>query len=247
MGINWTCPFCHRDQVITDAQHDQDTARIHIEKHKFGSVGYSITSIGCANPHCQEIELEVWFGPGKQRASATGGAIYVLDEDQTERFRLRPTSSARMQPASVPQVLATDYYEACAIRDLSPKASATLSRRVLQGMIRDFCKISKGQLIQEIDALKTLADAGTAPQGVAVETIAAMHHVRSIGNIGAHMEKDINVIVDVDPNEAQALIELIEMLFKDWYVARAAREEQLANLKKIADAKTNQKKPAAAP
>jgi hypothetical protein len=28
---------------------------------------------------------------------------------------------------------------------------------------------------------------------------AAIHAVRTIGNIGAHMEKDINLIVDVDP------------------------------------------------
>ena len=29
----------------------------------------------------------------------------------------------------------------------------------------------------------------------------AIDAVRSIGNIGAHMEKDINLIVDVDPEE----------------------------------------------
>ena len=73
-------------------------------------------------------------------------------------------------------------------------------------MIRDFCKIAKKQLFDEIDELKALSDAGNAPKGVASETIDAMHHVRSIGNIGAHMEKDINVIVDVDAGEAQALI-----------------------------------------
>ena len=36
--------------------------------------------------------------------------------------------------------------------------------------------------------------------------------VRKVGNIGAHMEKDINVIVDVDPDEAQHLIGLITFL-----------------------------------
>lgn len=37
--------------------------------------------------------------------------------------------------------------------------------------------------------------------------------VREIGNIGAHMEADINVIIDVDPDEAQILIDLVELLF----------------------------------
>jgi len=105
-------------------------------------------------------------------------------------------------------------------------------------MIRDFCGISRGKLVQEIDELKKRADDGTAPAGVAIETIDAMHHVRSLGNIGAHMEKDINVVVDVDPGEAQQLIELIEMLFKDWYVARDNRQKRLEALKATADQKT---------
>jgi hypothetical protein len=31
------------------------------------------------------------------------------------------------------------------------------------------------------------------------DTVATIDHVRQIGNIGAHMEANINVIVDVDP------------------------------------------------
>ncbi|MGT2429378.1 hypothetical protein ACU4HD_12705 [Cupriavidus basilensis] len=39
--------------------------------------------------------------------------------------------------------------------------------------------------------------------------------VRKIGNIGARMEKDIDVIVDVEPEEAGLLIGLIESLIDD--------------------------------
>src|SRR5262249_50200354 len=62
-----------------------------------------------------------------------------------------------------------------------------------------------------------------------------------IGNIGAYMKADINVILDVDPNEAQLLIELVELLFGEWYVARAARTERLGKLKAIAADKKEQK------
>ena len=41
------------------------------------------------------------------------------------------------------------------------------------------------------------------------------------------MEKDINTIIDVDPDEAQRLIELTEMLFEEWYKARHRREQRL--------------------
>ncbi len=67
--------------------------------------------------------------------------------------------------------------------------------------------------------------------------------MRKIGNIGAHMEKDINLIVDIEEGEAQALIELIELLFEEWYIEREKRTARLAKLKEIRDAKELQKKP----
>ncbi len=47
------------------------------------------------------------------------------------------------------------------------------------------------------------------------------------------MEKDINLIIDVDPQEAGLLIGLIEMLIKDWYIVRHEREEQLRAVVKL--------------
>jgi hypothetical protein len=130
--------------------------------------------------------------------------------------------------------LRCDYEEACAIRDLSPKASATITRRCIQGIIRDFCDITKGRLIDEINELRRRVDAGQAPPGVQVDTVGAIDHVRQIGNIGAHMEADINVIVDVDPDEAQVLIELAELLFEEWSVSREQRTQRIAKLAEIA-------------
>lgn len=56
------------------------------------------------------------------------------------------------------------------------------------------------------------------------------------------MEKDINLIIDVDENEVEVLIELIEALFKEWYVAREKRTERLAKITQIAQEKDNKKK-----
>jgi hypothetical protein len=68
-----------------------------------------------------------------------------------------------------------------------------------------------------------------------------------IGNIGAHMEKDINVIVDVDPDEAQLLIGLIEYLVKAWYVERYEKEQHLAEILKVQAEKAAAKKAATTP
>lgn len=56
----------------------------------------------------------------------------------------------------------------------------------------------------------------------------AIEAVRKLGNIGAHMEKDIDVIVDVDPEEASLLIGLVETLLKEWYVACEERKTRMA-------------------
>lgn len=99
-------------------------------------------------------------------------------------------------------------------------------------MIRHFCGISKSRLIDEITALREAVETGKAPRGVTIESVDAIDHVRKIGNIGAHMEKDVDLVIDIDSGEAQALIELIEMLFDEWYVEQHARIERL---KKIAE------------
>lgn len=155
-------------------------------------------------------------------------------------WTLMPPSTAKPQPDCVPEPLRTDYAEACAIRDLSPKASATIIRRCLQGMIRDFCGIRKDRLIDEIKELRERVDAGNAPRGVHHDSVDAIDHVRGIGNIGAHMEKDIN---DVDPDDAQRLIELTEMLFEEWYEARDRREQRLKKIGAIAAEKAQAKTP----
>jgi hypothetical protein len=151
-------------------------------------------------------------------------------------WQVLPPSSAKPQPNCVPGILQQDYYEACAIRDLSPKASATLIRRCIQGCIRDFCSITKARLIDEIKELKRRVEDGQVPAGVQPDTIDALDAVRHVGNIGVHMERDINVIVDVDPGEAQTLIELVEMLFEEWYLARERRNQRIAAISGIAAA-----------
>jgi hypothetical protein len=160
------------------------------------------------------------------------------NEELLETWKLIPPSAAKVFPDYVPQAIRDDYLEACLIRDLSPKASATLSRRCLQGIIRGYWGVSKVRLVDEIEAIKDKTDALTWE---------AIDAVRKIGNIGAHMEKDINVIVDVDPKEAQLLIGLIEGLIKDWYVAKHDREEHLKSIVALSDAKEAVKSSGAKP
>lgn len=238
IGKNWICPYCNHAQVIADARYDADWQRVFVQGWKQGDVGYYKEFIVCANANCRELSFELRV---VRRGHDSGNKFEIIGTP-VAKWRLLPLSYAKPQPDYIPEALRLDYQEACAIRDLSPKASATLTRRCIQGIIRDFCGIVKKRLVDEIDELKKLVDSSQAPAGVLSDTVTAIDNVRKIGNIGAHMEADINVIIDVDPNEAQILIELVEALFVEWYVARYKRTQRLEKIGQIATEKKAQQK-----
>jgi len=100
-------------------------------------------------------------------------------------------------------------------------------------MIRNFWEVRKENLKLEVEAIGEKVDPLTWK---------AIDAVRKIGNIGAHMEKDINLIIDVDPNEASKLINLIELLIKDWYITRYEREKRLESIVEVGKKKDSEKK-----
>lgn len=146
---------------------------------------------------------------------------------------IQPRSNAKQFPKFVPEQIRNDYEEAYLISELSPKASATLSRRCIQGMIHDKWQIVLKNLNQEITALKDKIDPSLW---------SAIDSLRQLGNIGAHMEKDINTIIDIDPDEAQKLLSLVEILIREWYIIPHEREILLSGIVQINNDKQEQRK-----
>lgn len=234
--MKWICPYCRHSQVADSDNTFNAGSVFWVGEPDGGKKGYRITALRCLNEPCNKLTVTMELTQARKDASGSLHPGTAL-----QQIPVLPSSFAKPQPDYIPNPIKEDYYEACKIRDLSPKASATLARRCLQGMIRDFCGISKSRLVDEIDELRLKVDNDEGPRGVEPEAVEAIDHTRTIGNIGAHMERDIGVIVPVDPGEAQALIELIEMLFEEWYVARHRRQQRLAKLKTVADTKASQK------
>jgi hypothetical protein len=228
--FNWICPHCAVQQTVVTDRFSLQTSGIGVNNVAEGSLAFERTTIGCANPECRKATIFIRIGKDEGRES---WRVSSKPEEVIFDQFIRPQGFAKPQPDYIPPPLREDYHEACLIRDLSPKASATLTRRCLQGMIRDFCGISKSRLIDEIKALGEAVDAGTADRSVSLESVTAIDHVRSLGNIGAHMEKDINTIIEVDPGETQAMIDLVELLFDEWYGARHKRQVKLARVESI--------------
>ncbi|MNQ63732.1 hypothetical protein D3C85_781240 [compost metagenome] len=234
-GMEWVCPHCRQHQAVTENRSAGFDEFFHADAGALGPIGLSAKAIVCANAECRLPTIDVWLSP---YALNIHGSPIGPRRDKVLSRRLMPESSSKPQPDYVPKAIRDDYHEACLIRDLSPKASATLARRCLQGMIRDFGKVKPSNLFNEIGALEKAVEEGNAPRGVSVDSIEALTALRKVGNIGAHMEADVNVIVDVDPEEAQVLIDLIESLIDDWYIARHKRQQRFSKAVALGASKT---------
>lgn len=223
--FSWSCPYCNRDTTIIDSNFSRST-HFFDNGNKQGDLCILTQVVTCPNDKCREYTINGYL----YKAAYSGG--YKIVGEPIITWSMKPRSFAKQFPDYIPEAIRTDYEEACLIRDLTPKASSTLSRRCLQGIIRDYWGVKKGRLVDEINEIKEKVDPLTWQ---------AIDSVRSIGNIGAHMEKDINLIIDVEPNEAQLLIGLIEVLIKDWYVGRQERQEHLKSIIGVAQAKKDEK------
>jgi hypothetical protein len=228
-GFNWTCPHCQRHVTITNTIcHDRST--LHIE-NSVGRFTLSNTFIVCPNPNCRKFTLTATLHESSSERTPNG--VREVLGNLVRNWSLIPSSNAKVFPEYVPVAIKADYEEASLILDLSPKASATLARRCLQGIIRDFWCVKPARLVDEIKAIKESVDPLTWD---------AIEAVRKVGNIGAHMEKDIDVIVDVEPNEAALLLNLIEMLVHDWYIVREERKKRLQSIVSLGAEKENARK-----
>ena len=234
-GQSWQCSYCGHRQVLQTGQNFKvlkSFEMIHVSER--GNIGFKVFSIACLNLKCKKLTLKfsLWNTPYR-----SGYRSFI---SQIKLWPLLPDSIAKPQPEYIPPFIRIDYEEACKIMHFSPKASAVLSRRCLQSMIRDFCKIEENTLHAEIQKLQKEVRKN-AISGVTEESIRAFDCIKTMGNIGAYMKLKANVLVDVEPKEAELLIKLIETLFKDWYIARYDRQQRLKKIKEAVANKKQQK------
>ncbi|WP_311817717.1 DUF4145 domain-containing protein [Enterococcus thailandicus] len=222
LSFTHSCPFCESKFVATDETYQR--ARLFFKRLKSNvyTPGKddkdSIDTHFYKCPHCGEISISI---------NGTGELTKNI------ALSVRPKSFAKQFPQYIPEAIRKDYEEAYLIVDLSPKASATLSRRCLQGMIRDYWNVTnKNNLFQEITAIQ---------DKVTPEVSRVLKGLKDLGNIGAHMEKDINLIIDIDPDEAKKLLKLIEYLMKEWYINRYEADQLFNDIIGIDEAKKDQK------
>lgn len=192
------CPHCLRE-VNPCFQKDDILTDLEKPRHV-----YYVSRMVCPNPKCGKAIIYL-------------GRMNISDHSGKKEWMVFPKTISR-DPVS-PEVdaeVAKDYIEACLVFEDSPKASAALSRRCLQNILRLKAKVNPSSLSNEI---QQVIDSKTLPSYLS-ENIDA---IRIIGNFAAHPIKSNSSgeIVDVEPGEAEWLLDVIESLFDFYYVLPA--------------------------
>jgi Domain of unknown function (DUF4145) len=149
-----------------------------------------------------------------------------------EAFVYPKTVSRQPLSQDVPGRFADDYREACMVLADSEKASAALSRRCLQALLREQAKVKPQDLSKEIDEV-------LAGKQLPSHLAGAIDAVRNVGNFAAHpiKSKSTGEIVEVESGEAEWLLDVLEGLFDFYFVAPAELQRKRDALnKKLADA-----------
>lgn len=170
--------------------------------------------------HCMQADKEEGFGVEIMYSTCPNCSkivAYLIEGEKSEHgvnpdncnsSLIYPRKSEFDNSSDIPKVYVEDYEEAIKVLSASPKASAALSRRLLQNIIREEYKITEKSLALEIKKFIEL-------DGMPTHITDAVDAVRNIGNFAAHPTKDKNTgeIVPVENGEAEWLIEVIEALF----------------------------------
>ncbi len=215
----FNCPFCgafakqHWYAVGSGTEINED-GRL-VSGHIFNSIADSKYAL-CKCENC--VNYAAWYLVFES-GSDTGTPIMVYPKSMSRAFDL----------SHVPQQHASDYTEACLVLNYSPKASAALSRRCLQAMLRE-------QGFNDKNLEREITNA-IASNKFPTDLNDCLDAVRHFGNIAAHSTTDhlTGQILDVEPGEASWLLDTLEELFDHLYIKperikqkRAAANEKLS-------------------
>jgi len=177
-------------------------------------------------PSCGKLIIELVSAEWNYNGGYRPGKI-------DSRILVRPKGPSRSPiPPEVPQEFSEDYTEACLVIADSPKASAALSRRCLQCILREKTGVKKGNLADEIEQV---INSSNLPSHLA-ESLDA---IRNIGNFAAHPTKSSRSgeILPVEIGEAEWNLDVIEALFDFLFVQPEMIKKKRAALdRKLKDA-----------
>jgi hypothetical protein len=210
------CPHC--GLAINLEERKNLTAVYSYEEPEKAGLGY-----GLIHGHCPSCgNLIVILREGKYEMREYGAELFDITKEEIIFPKIILPKTLEFE---IPQNYRDDYTEAYAVLPISPKASAAISRRLLQHILREEYKIKKGSLDKEIEEFIHL---GNIPSHIGE----AVDAVRNVGNFAAHPLKDTSTgeVVDVESGEAEWLLDVIDALFDFTFVQPRKLQERKSRL-----------------
>jgi hypothetical protein len=155
-----------------------------------------------------------------------GESIEHLPINVKTRLPVHPRGPGRVPcPVQVPEKIAAEYREACMVFYESPRASAAISRGVLQRILRETAKVSKGNLINEI---LEVVGGEHLPDHLAL----LLSAILKVGNFAAFPLKGSHptCIMPAETAEAALNLDVLEGLFDFYYVQPAMNARRFKSL-----------------
>ena len=191
-------------------------------ENKIPSNGWVAHTTIC--PACNNATIEL-----TERRRAPEPPSNVLQITPIRRFRVYPSNTFRRPtPTEIPPDIKEDYEEACRVLLMSHKASAALSRRCLQTILREQ-GYAQRDLAQQIDALLSEPNPARAIPTALRQTVDA---IRNFGNFSAHPVTDQTTlqVVPVEAGEAEWCLDILDEMFDHYYVKPAQANARKAAL-----------------
>lgn len=211
------CPHCAVGVKLPICE----SSDVHGASHEHESQwGYDIAHGFC--PECSGLVVLIRHGTYWQQGYDDNAVRELYPKTEEVIY---PRRRSVPLPVEITGRYRTDYLEALACVEISPKASAAVSRRLLQDVLQNEFAIRDRSLAVEIDRFLLRND---LPKTLA-EKIDA---VRSVGNFAAHPLKDTQTgeVLDVEPGEAEWLLGTLESLFDYAFIQPQRLADQRAKL-----------------
>lgn len=128
-------------------------------------------------------------------------------------------------PSEIPLNYVQDFMETYHVCSISAKASAAISRRILQQILVNEYGIERRNLSQQIDDFIVLP-------GIPSYLADSIDAVRQIGNFAAHPVKSLNSgeVVEVEEGEAEWILEVLQSLFDFVFVQPSKQRARIDKL-----------------
>lgn len=155
-----------------------------------------------------------------------------------KKMYIRPMCPAKPAPKEVDDAeIIQDYNEAAMILEISPRASAALSRKCMEKLFRKKAPIFDAENLSLFELISRTIDSGALSK----ELITLLHYVLELTGFSVNPIKNEHpgVVADVTKEEAELNLNVLSRLFEIYYVEPAKNiaikeslEEKMKNLGK---------------